>query len=87
VRAAEQGYASAQARLGLCYAGGKGVEQDNLKAYFWLTLAAKQHDKDAVRQRDLLAPKLSADDVGKAEESASAWKAKLSLKQNPRQVH
>lgn len=74
--AAEQGYAQAQVRLGSCYATGKGVPQDNYKAYCWLTLATKRSLRDAERQRIRLAPKLSAEDVTKAEQSAMAWKPK-----------
>jgi hypothetical protein len=43
--AAEQGHAQAQSRLGSCYVAGQGVAKDQLVAYFWLTLASKQHDK------------------------------------------
>jgi hypothetical protein len=50
-------------------------------------LAAKQHDKEATRQRDLLAAKLSPDDVAKAEASASSWKPKSAVIQNPKLVH
>ena len=63
------------------------MDQDNVKAYFWLTLAAKQHDKEATRQRDLLAAKLSPDDVAKAEASSSSWRPKSAAVQNPRLVH
>jgi TPR repeat protein len=49
--------------LGSCYAVGKGVDKDQVRAYFWLTLASKQHDKDAEKQRSELAPQLSPDDI------------------------
>jgi hypothetical protein len=63
------------------------VNQDNAKAYFWLTLAARQHEKDAIRLRDRLAPKLSVDERAKAEASASSWKPKPAAGQNPRLIH
>jgi TPR repeat protein len=39
-RAAEQGYAPAQVRLGKRYAEGRGSPQDFAQAYFWFNLAA-----------------------------------------------
>lgn len=41
-RAAEQGNAEAQGNLGLMYLDGKGVLQDNIRAYIWLHTAASQ---------------------------------------------
>ncbi len=40
--AAEQGDAEAQYSLGVCYAYGKGVEQDYKEAVKWYTAAAEQ---------------------------------------------
>ncbi len=42
--AADQGYAQAQARLGLIYATGRGVATNNVEAYRWFSLAAKLAD-------------------------------------------
>ncbi len=39
-KAAQQGDADAQCRLGLMYANGRGVPQDYVQAYKWLNLAA-----------------------------------------------
>jgi TPR repeat protein len=41
-KAANGGYAKAQASLGFAYAGGDGVESDLIKAYKWFTLSALQ---------------------------------------------
>lgn len=41
-KAAEQGDASAQYNLGVCYANGKGVEQDKQEAVKWYRKAAEQ---------------------------------------------
>ncbi len=41
-KAAEQGNAEAQTRLGECYRVGFGVEQDDAKAFFWTRKAALQ---------------------------------------------
>ena len=45
--AAEQGYADAQASLGLMYYDGKGVPQDYAEALRWFRLAAEQGNADA----------------------------------------
>ena len=41
-KAAEQGYASAQSNLGICYSNGEGVTQDYGKAVEWYRKAAEQ---------------------------------------------
>lgn len=71
-RAAEQGHVSAQARLGACYAG-KSSGHSLEKAYFWLTLAAKE-DPDAAKLRSQIASKLTPEQISRAEASAAAWK-------------
>ena len=45
--AAEQGFATAQFRLGQMYADGKGVPKDVVEAARWLRLAAEQGNADA----------------------------------------
>jgi len=49
-KAAAQGLAGAQERLGAMYAAGIGVAADPAQAYFWSTLAAKQNEKNAERR-------------------------------------
>ena len=46
-KAAEQGYASAQHNLGVCYADGEGVEKDEDEAVKWLRRAAEQGESAA----------------------------------------
>ena len=46
-QAAEQGYAPAQANLGLLYDYGRGVPQDDGEAIKWLRLAAEQGEPHA----------------------------------------
>ena len=62
--------------MGLLYKDGKGVPEDPVKAYFWLTLASNQGQNDAKAARAALATKLSKDEVAKAEEMARNWKPK-----------
>ena len=47
VKAAEQGYASAQYRLGLMYDNGWGVPKDSVTAVKWFRKAAEQGHADA----------------------------------------
>jgi hypothetical protein len=79
--AAEQGYARAQYNLGLAYARGEGVPQDNVLAHMWFNLAAARfHASDslnrsmAVKNRDLIASKMTSDVLTKAHRLASEWK-------------
>ena len=44
---AEQGDAAAQFNLGLMYANGEGVPEDDIQAVFWWRQAAEQGDADA----------------------------------------
>ena len=46
-KAAEQGYASAQHNLGVCYANGEGVTQDDVEAVKWFRRAAEQGEAAA----------------------------------------
>lgn len=47
LRAAEQGLAAAQFRLGVVYESGRGVREDRREALRWYTLAARQGHDDA----------------------------------------
>ena len=43
-KAAEQGHANAQARIGAMYAMGEGVPENDIQAYAWISIAAAQGD-------------------------------------------
>lgn len=45
--AAEQGDVDAQYRVGLIYAEGRGVAQDEVQSFYWLSRAVQQGDADA----------------------------------------
>jgi TPR repeat protein len=53
---AEQGDVDAQYAIGLIYAEGRGIAQDEASAFYWLSRAVEQGDRDA----DLLRQVLSA---------------------------
>ncbi len=61
----------------------EGVPLDTLQVYLWLTLATKQNNKDAERQRARVASKLTSDEVLKVEQTALTWKPKQSAKKKP----
>ena len=68
--AAEQGDADAQYNLGFMYHEGKGVIQDNVYAHIWWNIAASQGVKNATKNRDILAKKMTPADISKAQRLA-----------------
>jgi uncharacterized protein len=82
-RAADQGDALAQYNLGLSYAKGEAGEPDNVSAHMWFNLAAARFplsdatNRTAARKnRDLLAEKMTPDQVAEAQTRAREWKPK-----------
>ncbi len=59
LEAAEQGDLDAQYAMGLCYAEGRGVDQDEARSFVWLTLAHEQGDDDALVLRNIVAASMS----------------------------
>ena len=66
-RAAEQGNAQAQASLGITYEFGVGVSKDYMKAYAWLSVAAAQGDKEALKFKDSLRERMTPEQLAEAE--------------------
>ena len=79
-KAAEQGYALAQINLGLCYAKGEGVPQDQVEAVKWFRKAAEQGHTRA--QYKLGVCYTNGDGVLKDDVEAYAW-FNLSADTNP----
>jgi len=78
--AAEQGNAAAQYNLGLMYAEGRGVPQDYVQAHKWFNLAvsrfsAPKRDR-VVRNRDIVAAKMTPAQIAEAQRLAREWKPK-----------
>ena len=65
--AAEQGVAPAQYNLGLMYALGNGVLQDNVYAHMWFNIAASQGDEIAAIFRDQVAGEMTPADISAAQ--------------------
>lgn len=75
-QAAERGLADSQFNLAVLHENGLGVHEDLKLAYKWLSLAARGGDKEAVRRRDILKGKLTAEELSAAEKMVSTFKAK-----------
>jgi TPR repeat protein len=82
-RAADQGHAEAQYNLGLAYAKGEGVAQDNVQAHMWFNIASARFSPSdsrnrgaAVRNRDVVAGKMSREELAEAQRLARQWAAK-----------
>ncbi len=80
-KAAEQGFARAQSNLGFMYSKGHGVPQDYAQALMWFNLAASRfspgEDRDkAVKNRDIVAMKMTPAQISEAEKLARGWRPK-----------
>ena len=71
---AEKGYKGGEYGLGVGYENGQGVPQDYVLAHMWLNLAAAQGDDDAKKARDLLASKMTPEQIAEAQRLAREWK-------------
>ena len=74
--AADQGDATAQFDLGLAYATGQGVPQDHILAHMWFNLAAAQGNQSALKNRDIIAAKMTRIQIAEAQRLAREWKPK-----------
>ena len=81
--AADQGDPMAQYNLGLAYATGEGVEQGNVSAHMWFNLAAARFPASdvrnrnaAVKNRDVVAGKMTPEQIAEAEALAREWRPK-----------
>ena len=69
--AAEQGFVFAQFNLGAMYAEGNGVIQDNVYAHMWWNIAASSgKSKNASKNRDIVAKKMTTSQREKAQDLA-----------------
>ncbi len=73
---AEQGLAAAQNNLGAMYINGEGVRRNYVRAYMWLSLAAKQGYKRAVSSQGQLEREMTPGELAEAERFAREWKPK-----------
>ena len=74
--AAAQGNAPAQSNLGLMYGKGQGVPMDDVRAHMWFNLAAVKGDADAVKNRDIIAKRLTPQQMAEAQKLARECQAR-----------
>ena len=65
---AEQGNATAQYSLAVMYAKGQGVPQDYIYAHMWFDIAASSGNKDALKNRDIVAKRMTPFQLVKAQD-------------------
>ena len=66
LQAALQGDVDGQYGMGLIYAEGRGVEQDEARSFYWLTRAIKQGDRGAELLRNVVAAGMTAEQFDQA---------------------
>jgi TPR repeat protein len=75
--AALQGQPNAQYKLGILYVNGNGVSRDFVQAYMWLTLSTRHvagSGSEAVRQRNMLAARMSSSQIADAKKLVRDWR-------------
>ena len=75
-QAAEQGIADAQYNLGRLFAKGEGVAQDYVQAHIWYSLAARQGHQKATQLRDIVAGRMTPEQIAEAQKLAREWRPK-----------
>ncbi len=65
-KAAEQGHADAQGRVGVHYYLGEGVLKDDVAAFVWFNLAAFNGAEDGPKARDSLAKEMTLAQIAEA---------------------
>ena len=73
--AAAQGDADAQYNLGVMYSNGQGVVQDYVRSHMWYSLAAVKGNKDAVKNRTIVAKKMTPQQIAEAQKLARECQA------------
>jgi TPR repeat protein len=74
--AAAQGHLTAQYNLGIMYNNGQGVVQNYVRAHMWINLAAVNGNSDAVKNRDIVAAKMSTQQIAEAQKMARECQAR-----------
>ena len=69
---AAQSDVEAQFFLGVMYATGQGVIKDNVYAHMWWNIAASSGYASAVNNREIVAGKMTAADISKAQDATTS---------------
>ena len=80
IREAHEGDIDAQYGLGLIYAEGRGVPQDDATAFFWLSRAVEQGDRDAETLRNHVAAGMTSDQFDRADLMMKQYRGLLALR-------
>ena len=75
---AEQGDARGQYSIGDMYLAGEGVAQDFVEAHRWFSLSAVAGNQDAINARDVVAARMTPEQIAEAHRRAREWKPKTS---------
>ncbi len=75
-KAALQGDDFAQKALGVCYEMGRGVATDWIEAFKWYETAARRGNRDAIKLRSLLEPRMSKAQLSEARQRYESFIAK-----------
>lgn len=73
LQAALSGDVDAQYGMGLIYAEGRGVRQDEARSFYWLTRATEQGDRDAEVLRCIVAAGMTAGQFDEARRLQSEY--------------
>ena len=73
--AAEQGIARAQYNLGLKYAIGEGVPEDDVLAYMWYNLSAAQGNETARSNKEIIERSMTREQIAEAQRLSREWVA------------
>jgi TPR repeat protein len=71
LKIAKTGDDAAQNNLGFMYDNGRGVPQDHVEAYAWLSVAAVGGDADAAKYRDIVKESLSGSQLAQGQRRAT----------------
>ena len=74
--AAAQGNANAQLNIGIMYRKGEGVIQDYVRAHMWYNLSAAGGNADVAKDRDLVAAKMTTQQIAEAQKLARECQAR-----------
>jgi TPR repeat protein len=74
--AAERGDRRSQFRMSHLYLHGQGVDQDAVEALYWAELAARQGHKGALAKRDVLAARMTAQQIADVRHRAENFQRK-----------
>ena len=73
-KAAEQGDSNAQYNLGVMYDNGEVVPENYVEAYKWANLAAAQGHEAAQKSKNILAKKMTPQQIAEAQRLSAAFK-------------